>query len=134
MKIAFYTNSDEPCFISFLVESKEGVGNKDLEIGDLKERYDDGIGNEYMKDLDFDCDASDIADISEYLNDECDGDSSFDAGDVAYEAFYIDYSKDSEKDFDDLLDYVSKKVGFHDLEKYRKYIQSIEFAYPREEF
>ena len=131
MKIAFYgTNGDGPCFINFLVDSKDGVGDKELEIGDLKERCDDSVGTDHMMDLDFDCDASDISDISEYLNDECDGDASFDTSIGPYESFFIDYHENSEKEFDELLDFAAKKVGFHDLEKYRKYISSIEFSYP----
>lgn len=131
MKIAFYTDSNGPCFVSFLVESKDGVGDKELEIEDLKERYDGCGATDHMMDLDFDCDESVIYDVSEYLNDECDGDAVFDTDIGPYESFFIDYYEDSEKEFDELLDFVAKKVGFHDLEKYRKYISSIEFSYPK---
>lgn len=137
MKIGFYgTNSEEPSFINFLVESKDEVGNKELEIEDLKERYDNEYGGtDHMMDLDFELYGdSELLDIVEYLGDECDGDSSFEVGDVPYEAFYVDYRENSAPDFDEFLDFVAKKVGFKDLEKYRKYIFTIEFAYPRDEW
>lgn len=137
MKIYFDgTNSSGPRFISFLVERKEGVGDKELEIEDLQERYDNEYGGtSYMQDMQFDLYGdSELLDIVEFLGDECDGDSSFEAGDVMYDAFYVDYRENSKPDFDELLDVVAEKVGFHDLEKYRKYIFSVEFAYPREDW
>ena len=137
MKIGFYgNNSEEPSFINFLVESKDEVGSKELEIEDLKERYDDGYGGngtDYMPDLQFDLYGdSELLEIVEYLDGECDGNAVFNVGDVRYEAFYVDYHENSTPDFDELLDFVAKKVGFHDLKKYRKYILTIEFSYPDE--